>query len=93
MLEAATEAAEVRFRPIIMTSLAFILGVLPIVIASGASAKSQQALRTSVMGGMITATVLAVYMVPVFYVVVMRLVAGRSRADRHASVREERQAT
>ena len=91
VLEAATEAAEVRFRPIIMTSLAFILGVLPIVIATGASAKSQQALGTSVMGGMITATVLAVYMVPVFYVVVMRLVAARSPADRHDTLPEKTQ--
>jgi multidrug efflux pump len=72
LIEATIEAAELRFRPIVMTSLAFILGVVPLVIASGASAKSQQALGTGVLGGMITATILAVFMVPVFFVVVMR---------------------
>ena len=55
-IEAALEAAHLRFRPIIMTSLAFILGVLPLVIASGAGAASQRAIGTGVMGGMITAT-------------------------------------
>ena len=75
LVAATIEAAELRFRPIVMTSLAFILGVVPLVIASGASAMSQQALGTGVLGGMITATVLAVFMVPVFFVVVMRLVS------------------
>lgn len=73
LVEATIAAAELRFRPIVMTSLAFILGVVPLVIASGASAASQQALGTGVLGGMITATVLAVFWVPVFFVVVMRL--------------------
>lgn len=77
LIEATVEAAELRFRPIVMTSLAFILGVVPLVIASGASAKSQQALGTGVMGGMITATVLAVFWVPVFFVVVMRVFGRR----------------
>ena len=77
LIEATVEAAEIRFRPIVMTSLAFILGVVPLVIATGASAKSQQALGTGVLGGMITATVLAVYFVPIFFVVVMRAVQGR----------------
>lgn len=72
LVEATITAAELRFRPIVMTSLAFILGVMPLVIASGASAASQQALGTGVLGGMITATVLAVFWVPVFFVVVMR---------------------
>jgi multidrug efflux pump len=79
LIEATVEAAHLRFRPILMTSLAFILGVVPLVIASGASAKSQQALGTGVMGGMITATVLAVFWVPVFFVVVMRVFARRER--------------
>jgi multidrug efflux pump len=56
-----------------MTSLAFIFGVVPLAIATGASSKSQQAIGTGVMGGMISATVLAVFFVPVFFVVVMRL--------------------
>ncbi|WP_164076030.1 efflux RND transporter permease subunit, partial [Stenotrophomonas maltophilia] len=59
LLEATIEATHLRFRPIIMTSLAFALGVVPLAIASGASAGSQQAIGTGVLGGMITATVLA----------------------------------
>ena len=70
--EAAIEAAFLRFRPIVMTSLAFMLGVTPLAIASGASAASQNAIGTGVLGGMATATVLAVVFVPVFYVVVLR---------------------
>ena len=69
-----------------MTSLAFIFGVVPLAIATGASSKSQQAIGTGVMGGMISATVLAVFFVPVFFVVVMRLfkrkeVAAGENAD------------
>ncbi|WP_407530695.1 multidrug efflux RND transporter permease subunit [Methylobacterium oryzisoli] len=82
LVEATIEAAELRFRPIVMTSLAFILGVVPLVIASGASAKSQQALGTGVLGGMITATVLAVFMVPVFFVVVMRFFTREKTSDK-----------
>ncbi|WP_316202164.1 MULTISPECIES: efflux RND transporter permease subunit [unclassified Bradyrhizobium] len=72
LIEATVTACELRFRPIIMTSLAFILGVVPLVIATGASGASQQALGTGVLGGMITATFLAVLWVPVFFVVVIR---------------------
>jgi len=77
LIEATLEACHLRFRPIVMTSLAFILGVLPLALASGAGAASQQAIGTGVMGGMVTATVLAVLLVPVFYVVVRRLVPVR----------------
>ncbi|MBG9387655.1 efflux RND transporter permease subunit [Caenimonas aquaedulcis] len=70
LVEAALMACHLRFRPIIMTSLAFILGVLPLVVASGAGSASQRAIGTGVMGGMITATSLAVLFVPVFFVVV-----------------------
>ncbi|WP_454723885.1 MULTISPECIES: multidrug efflux RND transporter permease subunit [Cupriavidus] len=73
LVEAATEAARLRLRPILMTSLAFGLGVVPLMIATGASAKTQHAIGTGVFGGMIAATVLAVFFVPVFYVVVMGL--------------------
>jgi multidrug efflux pump len=62
-----------RFRPILMTSLAFTLGVLPLAIATGASSGSQRAIGTGVMGGMISATVLAIFFVPVFFVFVMKL--------------------
>ena len=73
IVDATIEAATLRFRPIVMTSLAFIFGVVPLAIASGAASKSQQAIGTGVMGGMISATLLAVFFVPVFFVVVMRL--------------------
>jgi multidrug efflux pump len=80
--EAAIEAAFIRFRPILMTSLAFILGVTPLAIATGASAGSQNAIGTGVLGGMISATVLAVLFVPVFYVFVLkRMPAKRTRPD------------
>ncbi len=73
LLEATLEACRQRFRPILMTSMAFILGVLPLAIATGAGSAGQRAIGTGVMGGMITATVLAIFLVPVFFVVVMRL--------------------
>ena len=72
-VEASIQAARLRLRPIIMTSLAFILGVVPLVLASGASSASQQAIGTGVIGGMLTAT-LAVVFVPVFFVMVMGIV-------------------
>ena len=77
LLEATIEAAHMRFRPIIMTSLAFTLGVLPLAIASGASSASQNAIGTTVMGGMISATLLAVFFVPAFFVFVMKIFGGR----------------
>ncbi|MDB5840803.1 MAG: efflux transporter permease subunit [Herminiimonas sp.] len=70
--EATLAAAALRFRPIVMTSLAFILGVLPLALASGAGSASQRAIGTGVMGGMLSATVLAVFLVPVFFVVVRK---------------------
>jgi multidrug efflux pump len=79
LIESAVEAAKLRFRPIIMTSLAFILGVLPLVIASGAGSASQRAIGTGVMSGMITATLLAIFLVPVFFVVVRRIFRGSKR--------------
>jgi len=85
LIEATLEAVHLRFRPIIMTSLAFILGVLPLVIASGAGSASQRAIGTGVMGGMITATVLAVFLVPVFFVTVRRIFKGSERQRRLAA--------
>jgi multidrug efflux pump len=79
LIEAAVEAAHLRFRPILMTGFAFVFGVAPMVIASGASAKSQQALGTGVMGGMIAVVVLALIMVPVFFVAVQKLFARREK--------------
>ncbi|MEZ2744570.1 multidrug efflux RND transporter permease subunit [Halopseudomonas bauzanensis] len=79
--EAAIEAARLRFRPIIMTSLAFMLGVLPLAIATGAGAASQRAIGTGVIGGMITATALGVLFVPVFFVWVL----SRRKQERRAA--------
>ena len=73
ILEAAAEAAQKRFRPILMTSVAFILGVFPLVIAEGAGAASRQALGTAVFGGMIAATFLTIFFVPVFFVLCQKL--------------------
>ncbi|MEJ8849493.1 efflux RND transporter permease subunit [Variovorax rhizosphaerae] len=88
IIESALAAAHLRFRPIIMTSLAFGLGVLPLVLASGAGSASQRAIGTGVLGGMVTGTTLAVLFVPVFFVVVRTLFKGSKRqheADlRHA---------
>ncbi len=72
LTEATLEAVRMRLRPILMTSLAFILGVLPLVLSSGAGSGAQNAVGTGVMGGMVTATVLAIFFVPVFFVVIRR---------------------
>ncbi|MEK1901377.1 MAG: efflux RND transporter permease subunit [Rhizobium sp.] len=77
LLDSAIEAARVRFRPIIMTSLAFTLGVVPLAIATGPSAASQNAIGTGVLGGMISATVLAIFFVPAFFVFVLKLMRTR----------------
>jgi multidrug efflux pump len=78
-LEAAIEAAHMRVRPIIMTSMAFVLGVLPLALANGAGAGSQNAIGTGVIGGMLTATFLATFMIPMFYVVV----SNKLSKDKH----------
>ncbi|MDR3633705.1 MAG: multidrug efflux RND transporter permease subunit [Isosphaeraceae bacterium] len=93
ILEAAVEASRLRFRPILMTSFAFILGIWPLVNATGAGAASRRALGTAVFGGMIAATVLAVFFVPVFYVVMQRLSEWRRgrRAEAAAEPAAERE--
>ena len=87
LIEASVTAARLRFRPILMTGFAFVFGVAPMVVASGASAKSQQALGTGVMGGMISVVVLALIMVPVFFVVVQKVLA-RDRDEEAAASAE-----
>ena len=82
LMDATLQACRMRFRPIIMTSLAFIFGVLPLALSSGAGAASRQAIGTGVVGGMIAATVLAVFFVPVFYVLVRKIFPGK-RAENH----------
>ncbi|MFQ1941724.1 efflux RND transporter permease subunit [Aeromonas veronii] len=89
--EAVVEAARLRLRPILMTSLAFILGVLPLVISSGAGASSRNAIGTGVMGGMISATVLAIFFVPLFFVLVMRyFTSHKSKESRMAAAVESK---
>ena len=79
VIESALTAAHLRFRPIVMTSLAFMLGVLPLAIATGASSASQRAIGTGVIGGVLTGTFLAVFFVPIFFVVVRGLFSRRSK--------------
>lgn len=79
LIQSTLEAVRLRFRPIIMTSLAFILGVMPLTIATGAGSAAQQAIGTGVMFGMISATILAVYFVPVFFIVVRSLFSGNNK--------------
>ncbi|MDX9874134.1 MAG: efflux RND transporter permease subunit, partial [Spongiibacteraceae bacterium] len=80
LLEAAAEAARLRLRPIIMTSLAFVFGVMPLAVASGASSGSQHSIGTGVVGGTLAATFLAIFFVPLFYVVVVALFSRRGAA-------------
>ena len=76
-VKSALQAAHLRFRPIIMTSFAFILGVVPLFFASGASSASQRAIGTSVLSGMLVGTILSVFLVPLFYVVIRKLFKGK----------------
>jgi multidrug efflux pump len=79
VIESALAAAHLRFRPIVMTSLAFTLGVLPLAISSGAGSAGQRAIGTGVIGGILTGTTLAVLFVPIFFVVVRTLFKGSER--------------
>jgi multidrug efflux pump len=83
LIESTLEAVRMRLRPILMTSLAFILGVMPLVISTGAGSGSQNAVGTGVMGGMITATLLAIFFVPVFFVVVRRRFGKKNEDIEH----------
>ncbi|MBZ5711567.1 efflux RND transporter permease subunit [Nannocystis pusilla] len=80
---AAIEACRLRFRPIVMTSLAFILGVVPLAIATGASSNSQRAIGTGVLGGMLAATVLAIFATPLFYALIASASRRRGEPERH----------
>ncbi|MGC8602481.1 MAG: efflux RND transporter permease subunit, partial [Desulfomonilaceae bacterium] len=81
LVEATLEGAKLRLRPIIMTSLAFGFGVLPLALATGAGAGAQKAIGTSVLGGMITGTFLAVFFIPLFYVVIYRIFKRKKGTD------------
>ena len=90
LTEAVVEAARLRLRPILMTSLAFILGVLPLATSSGAGASSRVAIGTGVIGGMVSATVLAIFFVPLFFVLIMRYFTKyRPRHEREALAAQE----
>ena len=92
LTDAALEAARLRFRPIIMTSMAFILGVLPLVIATGAGAASRNSIGTGVFGGMLAATFLAIFFVPLFFVIIGKIKPKHSNAnntDKHLSHKPE----
>jgi multidrug efflux pump len=79
LVEATLEACRRRLRPILMTSIAFIGGVVPLAISTGAGANGRRAIGTGVMGGMVAATVIAIFMVPVFFVIVRRLFPGSTQ--------------
>jgi multidrug efflux pump len=81
LVDAALEAAKVRLRPIIMTSLAFTVGVLPLAISSGAGAASKHSIGTGVIGGMLTATFIAILFIPLFYVLISKLKKEKSAED------------
>jgi HAE1 family hydrophobic/amphiphilic exporter-1 len=81
LMEATLEGARLRFRPIVMTSLAFGFGVLPLALATGAGAGAQKAIGTCVLGGMITATSLAILFIPLFYVAIHRILERRKSLD------------
>ncbi|MFA0438728.1 multidrug efflux RND transporter permease [Vibrio sp. 10N.286.49.C2] len=88
LVDATVKACEMRLRPIIMTSLAFVLGVLPLVISTGAGANARNALGTSVMGGMIAATILVVYFAPLFFVLIVKMFGGNKDTMNTASTRK-----
>ena len=95
VIESALAAAHLRFRPIVMTSMAFTLGVLPLAIATGAGSASQRAIGTGVLGGMLTGTFLAVFFVPVFFVVVRSFFKGSERQrelDAHQALQHRSEA-
>lgn len=83
---AALNAVRLRFRPIVMTSLAFILGVIPLAIATGAGAASQRAIGTGVIGGMLTATTIGVVFVPIFFVWVLSFIRQRDRSNKQSHI-------
>jgi hydrophobe/amphiphile efflux-1 (HAE1) family protein len=86
LIEATVHAAHQRLRPILMTSLAFMLGVLPLAISNGAGSGGQNAIGTGVIGGMLSATVLAIFFVPVFFVATVKLFGGKNTAQHDSTL-------
>ncbi len=89
LVESAVEAARERLRPILMTSLAFILGVMPLALSSGAGSGGQNAIGTGVVGGMVSATILAIFLVPVFFVVVLKFFKVKRATHRELPARPQ----
>jgi hydrophobe/amphiphile efflux-1 (HAE1) family protein len=89
LIEATLEGAKLRFRPIVMTSLAFGFGVLPLVLTTGAGAGAQNAIGTSVLGGMVTGTFLAVFFIPLFYFAIYRLMEKKKNGQTKAAQPDE----
>jgi multidrug efflux pump len=92
LVEAALHAARERMRPILMTSIAFICGTFPLAIASGAGAGARIAIGTAVVGGMFTATVLAIFFVPLFFIVVLTFMKVKRRSEKTSGQPAEREA-
>ena len=88
IVDAAIESARIRLRPILMTSFAFILGVLPLAFATGAGAASRNSVGTAVAGGMLASTFLSIIFIPVLYVVIRSIAPGRGRRDREDEARQ-----
>lgn len=88
LIDAAVEGARLRLRPIIMTSLAFVVGVLPLAVSTGAGANSRIAIGTGIVGGTLTATILGIFMIPLFYVVVRTLFKIKNKTISNINTKE-----
>jgi len=81
LIQSTIEAVKLRLRPIIMTSLAFILGVMPLVFASGAGAVARRTIGVTVLGGMVAASSIAIFIVPVLFVVIVKIAYGKTHLE------------
>jgi HAE1 family hydrophobic/amphiphilic exporter-1 len=90
LIEATLEAAKLRLRPIVMTSLAFGFGVLPLALANGAGAGAQTAIGTAVLGGMVTSTLLVIFFAPLFYVMIYKAMNRTGRKDKRSDIDRRR---
>jgi multidrug efflux pump subunit AcrB len=90
LFKATIHAAKIRLRPILMTSLAFGMGVLPLAISNGAGSGAQNAVGTGVLGGVLAATFLGIFFVPLFFVVVMKVFNGETEADKAEAKAQEK---
>jgi HAE1 family hydrophobic/amphiphilic exporter-1 len=89
LIESTIKAVKLRLRPIIMTSMAFLLGVMPLVLASGAGAVARRTIGVTVLGGMIAASSLAIFIVPILFVVIMKIAYGKKQLASLAALKEK----